>query len=644
MHGVVLVPSSRLDMLWLDTNRGMNHHAWTAIDLAPGSLPTNLGGTFTSPPVAVALGQDRLDVFGLGLDYALYHKVHAAAAPVGQQWSPNWANLGGNFTSTPVVVSTGDDRIDLFGLGSDQGMLHRAWHGSGTTGTSPLPGSGQWSDWDELGGGFTSLPAVLPAGSGAFDVFARGLDFMVYHAIYTPGMPTDWRLLGGGLLGEPSAASAPIAVRVHDGALVFVTGVDGAVWYTLFDGRVWKPWLSLGPANRGAAATDAVTFVSEPVAVALVPASDIIVDPGPIATSDALGVRASQAASLISERTRVDVFAVGSDNQLWQRILDHDGWHGHKAPDGHDTENWIPFGDGASFACAPSIVAPTRGATVLVMPPPRFSLVEPRTDGKIHRWRFDPTSTPFSPDGEWIELAPIDAPSRPPEFRLPSHYVFGLDKMHVDSIRSESSDTDQITVTLKVGNWPTSVKSYKVDPVHQKGVVVGNSVSSGDYSFGTNLTWAPVGLEMCEPVVLVYSILNSGDADKLRVALETVMVKGTEDFVNDVSKHELEKLGSLGIATAGGVLVGSFLGALAAFMIDELATWLLGGCDGLVAAQTITYRRGRDLRDQIALHGAQGMVTGSTQFLASPDDSSGPLCNNSSYTVFSTTSEVDYPA
>ena len=106
MHGVTLTPSDRLDMLWLDPNFAMNYHTWKDMDLIPGSPPTNLGGTFTSPPVAVALGQDRLDVFGLGLDYALYHKVHAAAAPVGQQWSANWENLGGNFTSTPVVVST----------------------------------------------------------------------------------------------------------------------------------------------------------------------------------------------------------------------------------------------------------------------------------------------------------------------------------------------------------------------------------------------------------------------------------------------------------------------------------------------------------------------------------------------------------
>ena len=80
--------------------------------------------------------------------------------------------------------------------------------------------------------------------------------------------------------------------------------------------------------------------VYEPVAVALFPESDIIVDPGPITTSGTASAVATQPPSLVSKRTRVDVFAVGSDNQLWQKTLDHEGWHGHKAPDGHDTENW----------------------------------------------------------------------------------------------------------------------------------------------------------------------------------------------------------------------------------------------------------------------------------------------------------------
>ncbi len=644
MHGVALVPSDRLDMLWLDPNFAMNYHTWKDMDLIPGSPPTNLGGTFTSPPVAVALGQDRLDVFGLGLDYALYHKVHAAAAPVGQQWSPNWENLGGNFTSTPVVVSTGNNRIDLFGLGPDQGMLHRGWHGSVVTGISPLPDAGKWSDWDELGGGFTSLPAVLPAASGAFDLFARGLDFMMYRATWTPGAPADWQLLGGGLLGEPPAASAPVAVRVRNGTYVFVTGADGSVWYTVFDGTVWKPWESMGPASMTTGDKDAVTFISEPVVVALFPESDVV-DPGTITTSGITGQLASQPPPLISTRTRVDVFAVGSDNQLWQKTLDHEGWH-DEIVNGQETGNWILFGD--SFACAPSVVAPTRGATLFVPPPPRFSLVGPCTDGKIHRFRFDPTPTPLSSAGAWFA---DDAPIYRPAFRLPSYYVFSIDKMQVDSIRSSSSDTDVITVTLKVGKWPTLSKKYTVDPVHQKGIPIATDaaghfvLSDGIYAFGNNVTFGPIVLEMCEPIVLCYAIHNTGEPDKLEDAAITALVKGTEDFANDVAKKWVNPKSPEGsglvVAVLSATLAGSLFGAVIAAALDFGVSWLLASCDGLVAGKTIPYRRGRDVQDQIAQHGVQGKVTGSTQFLAR---SPGHLCNDSSYTVFSSIAEFKFPS
>ncbi len=78
MHGVALVPSDRLDMLWLDPNFAMNYHTWKDMDLIAGSPPTNLGGTFTSPPVAVALGQDRLDVL---------HLSGSSGLPIGRTWA-----------------------------------------------------------------------------------------------------------------------------------------------------------------------------------------------------------------------------------------------------------------------------------------------------------------------------------------------------------------------------------------------------------------------------------------------------------------------------------------------------------------------------------------------------------------------------
>ena len=171
MHGAVLIKSNRSDILWLDENLAMNYTVWNDIygvwPSGPGSTGVfdNLGGTFTSPPAAVAVGENGLEVFGLGTDYALYHKSYDARADAnGQHWSPDWEDLGGNLSCTPVILAPAPGRIDVFALGADQGMVHRT-----RTGTT-------WSAWQELGGCFASEPVVLPLGTDTFDIFARGAD------------------------------------------------------------------------------------------------------------------------------------------------------------------------------------------------------------------------------------------------------------------------------------------------------------------------------------------------------------------------------------------------------------------------------------------------------------------------------------
>ena len=60
----------------------------------------------------------------------------------------DWERLGGIFTSPPAVASWGQNRLDIFGLGGDGAMYHKAWDGS-AWGPSLL-------DWERLGGVFTA--------------------------------------------------------------------------------------------------------------------------------------------------------------------------------------------------------------------------------------------------------------------------------------------------------------------------------------------------------------------------------------------------------------------------------------------------------------------------------------------------------
>jgi hypothetical protein len=50
---------------------------------------------FSSPPAVASWGENRLDIFGLGMDGAMYHKAWDGTA-----WKPSltgWESLGGIF-------------------------------------------------------------------------------------------------------------------------------------------------------------------------------------------------------------------------------------------------------------------------------------------------------------------------------------------------------------------------------------------------------------------------------------------------------------------------------------------------------------------------------------------------------------------
>lgn len=81
---------------------------------------------------------NRLDIFGIGTDNAMYHKSWN-----GSQWSSSWEALGSVFNSSPSAVAWSTNRLDIFALGTDNAMYHKAWTGS------------QWSSgWEALGGVF----------------------------------------------------------------------------------------------------------------------------------------------------------------------------------------------------------------------------------------------------------------------------------------------------------------------------------------------------------------------------------------------------------------------------------------------------------------------------------------------------------
>jgi hypothetical protein len=110
-------------VLW---HRALADGAWT--------IPESLDGTLASPPTVTAWAPDRMEVFAVFDDGALWNRYWD-----GDEWHP-WESLGGALApgSTPAASSWGDDRLDVFAVGADGETWHRWWDGS------------RWVDWERL--------------------------------------------------------------------------------------------------------------------------------------------------------------------------------------------------------------------------------------------------------------------------------------------------------------------------------------------------------------------------------------------------------------------------------------------------------------------------------------------------------------
>ena len=189
-----------------------------------GGLPwENLGGPIISSPDAASWASNRIDVFAVGEDDALWHRWWDGSA-----WG-GWESLGGVLVSDPAAVSWGPNRIDVFAVGVDDALWHRWWDGSG------------WREWESLGGTLTSGPDVASWSGNRLDVFARGTDNQMWHRWFDGAGWNGWEPLGGVLASDPGAVSwGPNRIDV------FVTGIDNGLWHRWFDGGSWKEWESLG--------------------------------------------------------------------------------------------------------------------------------------------------------------------------------------------------------------------------------------------------------------------------------------------------------------------------------------------------------------------------------------------------------------
>jgi Baseplate J-like protein/Repeat of unknown function (DUF346) len=295
-----------------------------------------LRGEGLSAPSAVSWAANRLDSFAVGFDGNLYHI----------RWGGSWGgpeNLGGcNLRNSPSVASWAANRLDVFAIGVDGHLYHKWWNGAAWGGPGDLGGSN-----------LQNSPSAVAWSANRLDVFAIGSDGNLYHKWWNGSAWGGPENLGGGnLVGSPCAASWA-ANRLD----VFAVGSDGNLYHKWWDGWSWGGPESLGGAGSSGGAGH---LVSSPCAVAWTANRlDVVAlgadqnlyhkwwdgtSWGPAIDLENLGggnfVMSPSAVSWAANR--LDVFALGGDGNLYHKWWSGSAWGGPENLGGNGNLNSTP--------------------------------------------------------------------------------------------------------------------------------------------------------------------------------------------------------------------------------------------------------------------------------------------------------------
>ncbi len=294
---------------------------------------------------AASWGPNRVDVFALGNDLQMFHK-----ALTGNTWYPSptgWEPLGGAFSSPPAVTAWGANRLDIFAVGMDKALYHKAWDGTGY-----YPSA---TGWEPLGGYLIGTPSVATWGSNRLDIFSIGSDRQMFHKAWSPAgwypSAEGWEPLGGHFISPP-AAVAWGANRLD----VFGIGTDGQMFHKAWDGASWWPsatgWQPLGGYFISPPAVESwgqnrldifgIGGDGQMYHKAWSPAGWYPSETG----WHALGGYFNSPPSVVSWGSeRLDIFAIGGDSQMYHKAWSPAGWYPSET-------TWHPLG--GRFTSAPT--------------------------------------------------------------------------------------------------------------------------------------------------------------------------------------------------------------------------------------------------------------------------------------------------
>jgi FAD binding domain/Repeat of unknown function (DUF346) len=192
-----------------------------------------LRGQLAGPPNAVSWGPDRVDVFGVGTDQQLWHWWQAGAGGWGGP-EPRGGSLPGEGVS---AVSWGPNRLDVFAAGQPNNNLYHWWWDGRA-----------WGGPQSLGG---SLPAetvsAVSWGPNRLDVFAPGQPGnQLYHWSWD-GARWNGPEARGGVMNAEGVSAVSWAPNRLD--VFAVEAGSGQLLHWQWDGS-WHDALPLGGRMR----------------------------------------------------------------------------------------------------------------------------------------------------------------------------------------------------------------------------------------------------------------------------------------------------------------------------------------------------------------------------------------------------------
>ncbi|GGS82925.1 hypothetical protein ACFFV7_45420 [Nonomuraea spiralis] len=246
-----------------------------------------------------------------------------------------------------TVAQNADGRLEVFARGNDDALIH-------TYQTRP---NNDWSFWSSLGGGLAGQPAVARNADGRLEAFSITEDGALWHMwqIAPNSGWSDWQTLGGRLSSSPVLAMNP------DGRLeVFAVGADGDLvhLWQVAPSNGWSSWESLGGRlrhpipGRRAASLDVIANHDGRLEVFAVGSDNDLLHIWQPAPWSGWSEWASLGGRLLTAPAaqrnldgRLEVFALGADRAMWHI------WQG--AP-GRAWSSWNPLGEERGFIDPPS--------------------------------------------------------------------------------------------------------------------------------------------------------------------------------------------------------------------------------------------------------------------------------------------------